>query len=1126
MLSPREGKRAAEGSHRAATYTALALIACVCALAFGDGVAEAAVTRSGTLEAVVADNFHTGESTTTYRLESGGGEIPVVPTALEAESGDPVVVTGEMRDGRLVGEVEATADGETSALAAPRKVAVLLVTFPGDPSEPWSPEETRSKVFTGASSANAFYKEESYGEISLAGKLDEEDGDVFGWIDIDSSTATCAYNTWRNEANTVAASEGIDLSGYDHVIYVFPERDSCSWLGIAVVSGGWSMINGNLGVHPLSHELGHNLGLLHAGSWRCYSDGSPVPISETCATIEYGDPFDTMGNIAARHNSGWNLDKLGILDPENIETIDESGTYSMESALDPTSEPTVLRIPRSGAINPGGNTQWYYLEVRETGGIFENVADATTTGVSIRATRQGLSPETVLLDAHPATATFTDAPLSAGETFDGGPVVIEAVSAGGGSATVSVEIDEDLPSPPTDLVATTGPEGILLQWTASTDNVEVDRYTVFRDGVAVGSISTTSFQDSFTSAGPHTYFVYAEDLTRNRSSASEALTATLPEVVGPTCAAGRCEVVFWHSGASAIWTVPPGVDEADFTVEGAQGGGANPVTTIFGRGARLAATVGSLTAGENMSVSVGGMGEAYAEGGAGGFGGGGDGTLGGGGGGYSSVGLGPTPMLLAGGGGGWGLEGFNATTEEERRGGRGGRGGEIGTPGETGASTEAQGATLAAGGGGASGGSGGAAGGGGGVTGTSACGGGVFPGGVGAVGASLVGGGGAPEAGGGGGGGGYVGGGQGGGGAKDACGSSAGSGGGGGGSSFAAIGLVPTFTGGIRRGFGRVSIAYSNPVDAIAHSYVTEPDQALVVPAAEGVLSGVSAPAGDPLSAQEASAPAHGTLNIDDDGSFTYTPASGYSGTDSFSYLVTSQAGHYDTASVSLRVAAPPAASISAPLPEGTYTVGQPVTTTFSCAEGTGGPGLFSCSDSTGTKSVTGGLGSLNTATPGPHTYTVTATSKDGLLGIATIAYTVVPAPSPGPSGDDTPPPPPLPASPVIAIRAARAQVVAGVARIKLHCSGGARESVCEGSLSLSVADSHRRPRQPRTIALGRASYVIESGESRQTKVRLSAAGLRLLRSDPDNTLRVRATASGNQATTRAILLKLARPRS
>ena len=85
---------------------------------------------------------------------------------------------------------------------------------------------------------------------------------------------------------------------------------------------------------------------------------------------------------------------------------------------------------------------------------------------------------------------------------------------------------------------------------------------------------------------------------------------------------------------------------------------------------------------------------------------------------------------------------------------------------------------------------------------------------------------------------------------------------------------------------------------------------------------------------------------------------------------------------------ASPTAAIKSPSGGKTYEPGALVKTTFSCAEGAGGVGLESCADSNGSS---GTSGTLDTLTAGPHVYTVTATSKDGLTGSAQIEYDVVP---------------------------------------------------------------------------------------------------------------------------------------
>jgi chitodextrinase len=86
------------------------------------------------------------------------------------------------------------------------------------------------------------------------------------------------------------------------------------------------------------------------------------------------------------------------------------------------------------------------------------------------------------------------------------------------------------PTAPTGLTATPlGGTRVDLSWTASTDNVSVDHYSIFRGGSLLGTSATTSFSDtSVIPGGTYSYSVVAYDSAGNPSLSSETATATTP----------------------------------------------------------------------------------------------------------------------------------------------------------------------------------------------------------------------------------------------------------------------------------------------------------------------------------------------------------------------------------------------------------------------------------------------------------------------------------------------------------------------------------------------------------------------------------------------------------------------
>jgi len=103
----------------------------------------------------------------------------------------------------------------------------------------------------------------------------------------------------------------------------------------------------------------------------------------------------------------------------------------------------------------------------------------------------------------------------------------------------------------------------------------------------------------------------------------------------------------------------------------------------------------------------------------------------------------------------------------------------------------------------------------------------------------------------------------------------------------------------------------NNPPVAMDDSYNTPKNESLTVEA-PGVLTNDSDPDADPLTASLESSVSHGGLTLNTNGSFTYTPANGYVGQDSFTYrAVDSLAAMSDPATVTIDVVDSGAVSIN-----------------------------------------------------------------------------------------------------------------------------------------------------------------------------------------------------------------------
>jgi chitodextrinase len=135
--------------------------------------------------------------------------------------------------------------------------------------------------------------------------------------------------------------------------------------------------------------------------------------------------------------------------------------------------------------------------------------------------------------------------------------------------------DTTAPSAPASLTATAATSSVMtLAWTASTDNVGVTGYQVFRNGALIGSTASLTYSDSgLAAATQYGYTIKATDAAGNVSAASSTATSsTLPsgvmtggaDTIAPSTPASLIATAASSSAVSLTW----GASTDNFAVTG------------------------------------------------------------------------------------------------------------------------------------------------------------------------------------------------------------------------------------------------------------------------------------------------------------------------------------------------------------------------------------------------------------------------------------------------------------------------------------------------------------------------------------------------------------------------------
>ena len=395
-----------------------------------------------------------------WRLAAQGRTWAVAADAEAVAQIEHRLIEAEALPGPRVPAVDPAGTEPPRALAPPtantigaKRLLAIRVDFSDVPGEPVA-EGTLTDTLNGA--VKRFFEEASYGQTTLTATVS---GKVYRMPRTAAAYAT-ANNTsgLHADARALAAAD-FAVGGYERVMVCFGNLGAGTggitgsqfgFAGLATVGGTNSWINNAPTMRTIAHELGHNWGLKHSSSWTV-TDSNPV--SNAGAVLEYGDPWDVMGNHASRdgrhHFNQWCKNQLGWLPDSAVRTVSESGVYRVyrfDSQEAPRTQTQALRVFRDGV-------RWYWIGYRQNFPATPTLA----AGASILWGFNSVQ-ESVLLDCTTPGATPTDAGLALGATLNDtvAGVKVRPVARGGDGPSEWLDVEITLPAAPPDVVAAWG----------------------------------------------------------------------------------------------------------------------------------------------------------------------------------------------------------------------------------------------------------------------------------------------------------------------------------------------------------------------------------------------------------------------------------------------------------------------------------------------------------------------------------------------------------------------------------------------------------------------------------------------------------------------------------------------
>lgn len=311
-----------------------------------------------------------------------------------------------------------------------RHLLVIMANFNNRSMPTQTRSATYNQTFVGSNSVANFFKENSYGQVEVSGEVfpSAAYNSEFYTMNLAHTCDLMAIASAAMESlETAEGDEAVDFLTVDHLVVSVPVDSSCGQ-GLGYV--GEYDINTPDGRHKMTvswvvsfqavrspyamaHEIGHGLGVQHAGILDC----GTVPFKSTGCTVRAAHDMSSIMGIGVTHPGHFSAphkEAIGFFDStRSIQTVSQqninsTGVYELTPLESSEAGVKAIKIPRSAS------GKFWYIEFRQQigfDGLLSRPADSFL-GLAIHTNASHSAyTDSILIDPSPEAIDWISALL-------------------------------------------------------------------------------------------------------------------------------------------------------------------------------------------------------------------------------------------------------------------------------------------------------------------------------------------------------------------------------------------------------------------------------------------------------------------------------------------------------------------------------------------------------------------------------------------------------------------------------------------------------------------------------------------------------------------------------------------